>query len=134
MNNTRLHFGPLGLGVAPLDNLYARVSDEETEATLTTAVRQGIEWFDAAPLYGFGLAEARVGRFLRRMLDEEALNRRTAGKHSSPAGRPALSTKVGRVLEPTAAAQDHEHFVAPLAYRPVFDYSAHGIERSYEEG
>lgn len=115
---TALQLGPLGLGVAPLGNLYAPVSDADAEATLTAAECDGVRWFDVAPLYGFGLAEERLGRFLRT--------------HSGSAGR-VISTKVGRVLEPVAIEPAHEHFVAPLRYRPAFDYSRSGIERSYEE-
>ena len=112
-----LSVGPLGLGVAPLGNLYTAVSEADAEATLSQAAECGIRWFDVAPLYGFGLAEQRLGHFLRQ---------------AAPADR-VISTKVGRVLEPAPTAPTHEHFVAPLAYRPVFDYSRAGIERSYEE-
>jgi len=118
VGTTALQVGPLGLGVAPLGNLYAQVTDADAEATLVAAERHGVRWFDVAPLYGYGLAEHRLGRFLRQ---------------PPPLGPRILSTKVGRVLEPAPTAPAHEHFVAPLAYRPAFDYSRSGIERSYEE-
>jgi D-threo-aldose 1-dehydrogenase len=112
-----VQLGRLGLGTAPLGNLYAAVSDADAAATLAAAQRHGIRWFDTAPLYGHGLAEMRLGNFVRR--------------GASP--RHVVSTKVGRVLEPVETAQPPAHFVAPLPYQPVFDYTRTGIERSFEE-
>jgi D-threo-aldose 1-dehydrogenase len=101
-----------------LGNLYAPVSDADADTTLAAAEPCNFSWFDVAPLYGYGLAEERLGRFLRQ-----------------PSSRTPriVATKVGRVLEPASSAQPHEHFVSPLSYRPVFDYSRAGIERSYDE-
>jgi len=117
LGSTRLTVGPLGLGVAPLGNLYEPVSDEEAQATLTSAARLGFSWFDVAPFYGFGLGEARLGRFLR-------------GSASAPR---VISTKVGRILQPTDRPPAHEQYVEPLSNQPVFDYSRAGIERSYRD-
>ena len=117
LGSTSLTLGGLGLGVAPLGNLYAPVSDEEAQETLIAAERLGIGWFDAAPLYGFGLAEERLGRFLRR----------------SKNTRHVISTKVGRLLQPTDSPPVHDQFVSAASNRPVFDYSRAGIERSYED-
>lgn len=116
VGTTQLMLGPLGLGVAPLGNLYAEVSEVDAQATLTKAHRHHISWFDVAPRYGFGLAEERLGRFLQESSD-----------------RPILSTKVGRLLEPNASAPADDQFVAPSLHRPVFDYSREGIERSYAD-
>jgi len=117
IGTTQCMVGPLGLGTAPLGNLYESVSDTTAEATLTAAERCGITWFDAAPLYGSGLAEIRLGRHLRH----------SAG---SP---PVISTKVGRILKPIPHSEAHPHFIAPLPFRAVFDYSRDGIERSYQD-
>lgn len=117
MNEGQGHFGRIALGVAPLGNLYSWVSDADADATLGTALRHGIRLFDVAPLYGLGLAEQRLGRFLRE----------------HPEARPAISTKVGRVLQAIATPGQHEQFVAPLRYESEYDYSAVGIERSYED-
>jgi len=117
VGKTRLSLGPLGLGVAPLGNLYSRVSDEDAAATLAAAERSGIHWFDVAPLYGLGLAEQRLGRFLTQSND----------------ARRIVSTKVGRVLEPSSETQTHDHFIEPLNFTPRFDYSRAGIERAYDE-
>lgn len=117
LGSTDLTIGRLGLGVAPLGNLYAPLSDSQAEETLNAAERLGIRWFDVAPLYGFGLAEARLGRFLQRSKGTPHL----------------ISTKVGRILQPVATAPAHDQFVAPCPNQPVFDYSRSGIERAYAD-
>ena len=110
LGNTALTIGPLG-------NLYTAVSETDAEATLASTELNSIRWFDVAPLYGYGLAEERLGRYLRR----------------APSKHRIISTKVGGLLEPAPTAPNDPHFVAPLAYRPVFNYSREGIERSYEK-
>jgi D-threo-aldose 1-dehydrogenase len=100
-----------------LGNLYEPVSEEEAQATLAAAERFGFSWFDVAPYYGFGLAESRLGQFLR----------------GSPRGPHLISTKVGRILQPTDRPPVHEQYVETLANQPVFDYSRAGIERSYRD-
>jgi len=117
LGSTDLKIGRLGLGVAPLGNLYAEVSEAQAQDTLWAAERAGIRWFDVAPLYGFGLAEARLGRFLQSARNTPRL----------------ISTKVGRVLQPVVAAMEHEQFVAPAANQPVFDYTRSGIERAHAD-
>jgi D-threo-aldose 1-dehydrogenase len=117
IGSNRLAVPALGLGLAPLGNLYSPVSDSDSQATLAAAMRHGIALFDVAPYYGFGLAEARLGSFLKR----------------SSVAQLVVVTKVGRVLEPAGTVPSHEHFVSPLPYQPRFDYSRMGIERSYTE-
>ncbi len=108
----------IGLGGAPLGNLYRAIPDEEAEATLQRAWEAGIRYFDVAPLYGHGRAEVRLGRFLR----------------SRPRAEFALSTKVGRVLEPAEDGQVPDFSYAdPLPYRIRFDYTRDGILRSFEQ-
>src|ERR1700744_2073395 len=109
--------GPIGLGTAPLGNLFSEVPEEDAQATLSAAERHGIRWFDVAPFYGYGMAEERLGRYLQRR------------SHL----RPIISTKVGRLLEPASGASAPTHFVAPPKFRPVFDYSRNGIEQSYRD-
>ena len=55
-----------GLGTAPPGGLFSPVSDADAEATIERAWSLGVRFFDSAPLYGFGLAERRLGSFLRR--------------------------------------------------------------------
>src|SRR5512135_903070 len=74
----------LGFGGASVGNLYQQTADEEAGAAVDRAWAGGIRYFDTAPHYGLGLSERRLGAALR--------------------GRPrelfAVSTKVGRMLEP----------------------------------
>jgi len=104
---------PLGIGSAAIGNLYTSVSDAEAHATVRAALDAGISYFDTAPHYGFGLAERRLGEALG---DAPVL----------------LSTKVGRLLEPTTAHGVRHGFADADPYEPRFDYSADGIRRSYD--
>ncbi|MEU8177743.1 aldo/keto reductase [Microbispora hainanensis] len=62
--------GRYGLGTAPLGGLFAPVSEQQAEQTLTAAWQAGIRYFDTAPHYGSGPAEATtVPEELWRALD-----------------------------------------------------------------
>ena len=54
----------LGLGCAPIGNLYEPVTDDEAHAVVRTAYDLGLRFFDTAPLYGHGLSERRLGEAL----------------------------------------------------------------------
>ena len=88
----------IGLGTAPLGGLYSPVSDADAEATIERAWSLGVRFFDTAPLYGFGLAERRLGHFLRRQKRDSF----------------AISTKVGRLLRPATAAPEDNHYKGSL--------------------
>src|SRR5438270_641291 len=118
LGSTDLMLGGLGLGVAPLGNLFTPVTDSDAQGTLTAAERLGISWFDVAPYYGFGLAETRLGHFLQQ---------------SKSGSRTTVSTKVGRILLPTDRAPAHPQYVSACPNQPVFDYTRAGIERSYQD-
>ncbi|MBY8848453.1 aldo/keto reductase [Saccharothrix sp. MB29] len=108
----------LGVGGGPLGNLYTPVSDEDAFAALEAAWDAGVRYFDTAPHYGLGLSERRLGEFLR--------------------GRPrnsfVVSTKVGRLLEPSSAGGDDlaNGFAVPATSRRVWDFGADGVRRSLE--
>jgi D-threo-aldose 1-dehydrogenase len=104
-----------GFGGAPLGNLYAALDDDEAAEVLDAVTASAPAYIDTAPYYGHGLSERRIGDFLR----------------THPDRRPMLSTKVGRRLEPCDPPPDHG-FVDPAPFRPVFDYSAHGIRAAFE--
>nr|WP_294197204.1 aldo/keto reductase [uncultured Sphingomonas sp.] len=108
---------PFGMGTAAIGNLYRAIDDATAEATVTAAIDAGLRYFDTAPHYGFGLAERRLGAALARL---------------DPAGECAISTKVGRLLEPTEATGERHGFVDADPFEPVFDYSADGIRRSFD--
>jgi D-threo-aldose 1-dehydrogenase len=77
-----------------------------------------MRYFDTAPHYGLGLSERRLGAALR----------------DRPRGAYTLSTKVGRLLEPTDAGGDDlaNGFAVPATHRRVWDFSADGVRRSLE--
>ena len=107
----------IGLGSAPLGGLFSAVSDADAEATLEAGWSAGIRFFDTAPLYGFGLAERRLGAFLRQQKRDSF----------------AISTKVGRLLRPDASSAEDDDYKGAPALRPQFDFSYDGVMRSVEE-
>lgn len=118
LGNGGLTFTELGFGAAPLGNLYRAITDDDAAAVLDLAWAAGVRYFDTAPLYGLGLSETRLNRFLR-------------GK---PRGDYVLSTKIGRLLRATAPDKRDgfgKWFEVP-ARNEVFDYSFDGVMRSLE--
>ncbi|WP_394532216.1 aldo/keto reductase [Priestia aryabhattai] len=116
--------GKLGFGTAPLGNMYRNIPEEEAIATVDAAWESGIPYFDAAPLYGAGLAEMRLG---------EALSKRNRDEY-------VLSTKVGRVisdeLEDTSSRDMGEKgglFEFGRKNKIINDYSADATLRSIEQ-
>ncbi|MGY8636075.1 aldo/keto reductase [Bradyrhizobium sp. 14AA] len=108
----------IGLGSAPLGGLFTAVSDADAHATIERAWSLGVRFFDTAPLYGFGLAERRLGAFLRQQ----------------PRDSYVISTKVGRLLRaPDGAAAEDDYYKSGQRERPVFDFSHDGVMRSVEE-
>jgi len=117
MKRVDLEISRLSLGTAPLAGLFKSVDIAESDQLINTALESGINYFDTAPLYGHGLAEQRLGRIL--------------GKVSKPF---VLQTKVGRVLNWVEKADPVPWFPdADPHIQPVFDYSAEGIKRSFNE-
>ncbi|HEY3483191.1 MAG TPA: aldo/keto reductase, partial [Streptomyces sp.] len=51
----------LGLGCAPLANLYRAITDEQADATVAAAFETGCHYLDTAPHYGLGRSEERLG-------------------------------------------------------------------------
>ena len=114
-----LRLTELGLGAAQLGNLYRATSDDEAGDTVDAAWNAGIRYFDTAPHYGLGLSERRLGDLLR----------------TRPRAQYVLSSKVGRLLEPspeTARERDPQGFDVAAEYRRVWDFSRDGILRSVE--
>lgn len=54
----------IGLGTWQIGGNWGEVSDTSAENILATAVDQGINFFDTADVYGGGLSETRIGKFL----------------------------------------------------------------------
>lgn len=116
--NGGLDFTELGFGCAPLGNLYRAISEDDAHEILCRAWDAGVRYFDTAPLYGFGLSETRLNRFLR-------------GK---PRDAYVLSTKIGRLLKTCAPEERNgigKWFEVPTR-KEVYDYSYDGVMRSVE--
>ena len=114
---TKLAVDTIGLGCAPLGNLYAAISDDESSALTASAWEAGLRFFDTAPHYGQGLSERRVGDVLRQHHGEEFV----------------LSTKAGRLLKPAGYRELRHGFVSPMPFDIEYDYSYDGILRSFED-
>jgi D-threo-aldose 1-dehydrogenase len=106
----------LGLGTAPLGGMYQAVEDSEAHAVAIQAWNAGLRFFDTAPLYGFGLAERRLGAILR----------------DRPRHELTISTKVGRLLQEGAAPEPGQSWHGAPPLNPVFDFSYDGVMRSFE--
>jgi len=108
----------LSFGGAQIGNLYRETSDEEASAAVSAAWQAGIRYFDTAPHYGLGLSERRLGAALRAHPREEYV----------------VSTKVGRVLDPSLEdAPDSEGFAVRTRLRRRWDFSRDGVLRSLED-
>lgn len=108
----------LGLGGAPLGNLFTAVTDDDARALVDAAWASGCRSFDTAPHYGHGLSERRLGDALRRHPRDDFV----------------LSSKVGRVLVPDTSAPRAQHgYVDILPFRQAWDFSAAGTRRSVED-
>ncbi|MBV6657977.1 MAG: aldo/keto reductase [Devosiaceae bacterium] len=118
LGNGGLTFTELGFGTAPLGNLYRAISDDDAHALLERAWQAGVRTYDTAPLYGLGLSETRLNRFLR----------------DKPRDDYVLSTKIGRLLKATTPDQRDgfgKWFDVP-ARNEVYDYTYNGVMRSLE--
>lgn len=108
----------LGLGGAPVGNMYSAISDDAAQMLLRAVHADGCATFDTAPHYGNGRSEQRFGAFLAGV----------------PRDSVVVSTKVGRVLTPDAnAPKDFGAYVDVLPNVQHFDYSGPGVRRSIED-
>ncbi len=55
----------LAFGTAALGDVFGRIDEAVGMRAVHAAIDAGLDWFDTAPLYGFGLAEERLGRALQ---------------------------------------------------------------------
>jgi len=118
VGETGIRLSRIGFGSAPIGDVRRAPSDTESRALLQAVWDAGIRYFDTAPFYGSGLAERRVGDFLR----------------DKPHGDYVLSTKVGRLLMPDRAyAMERFNDGRAMPFRPVFDFSYDGIMKSFEQ-
>jgi D-threo-aldose 1-dehydrogenase len=117
IGQTDLSVTEYSFGTAPLGGMYRACPRETAMETLEAAWTGGLRFIDTAPWYGFGLAERRVGDFLR----------------DKPKGSYVLSTKVGRLQRPVPDDKVPSYgFVDPLPFDTDYDYSYDGIMRSVD--
>ena len=100
---TELLVTRLGMGTAPIGNLYSSLSDAKAHETVQRSYEHGVRFFDTAPLYGAGAAERRLGGALQGIPRDEVI----------------IQTKVGRIVRPDGSI--------------YFDYSRDGVLRSIED-
>ena len=109
----------LGLGTAPLGELFDMIEENEAQGLLRAAWDGEVRYFDTSPWYGRGQAEHRVGRALYREARDEFV----------------ISSKIGRLLrrplKPGPFAQGE--WLGGLKFDTVFDYSYDGVMRSFED-
>ena len=100
---TALRVTRLGMGAAPISNLYGVVTEAQAIETIQHSFDLDIRYFDTAPHYGAGVSEKRVGLALKGI----------------PRDQFVLQTKVGRLVRDDGSIQ--------------YDYSRDGVRRSLEE-
>ncbi|MBE9539049.1 MAG: aldo/keto reductase [Proteobacteria bacterium] len=118
LGSTGLEVSQLGLGGAPLGELFECLPETQAQGVMQSAYEQGVSFFDTAPWYGHGMSEHRMGHYLRQQSRDSFV----------------LSTKVGRLYR---AAKSPEHRTQPwvggLPFELHFDYSYDGIMRSWQD-
>jgi D-threo-aldose 1-dehydrogenase len=118
LGSTEVRVPALGLGCAPLGNLYEAMPEERAGALVQAAFDTGGTYLDTAPHYGVGLSEERLGR---------ALAGRDRGSY-------ILSTKVGRRLRPRRPGEPAagEGFVDTPDRVREWDFTRDGIRATLE--
>ena len=117
LGRTGIDVTVLGFGGAPLGDIYEQLDDATAIATVEAAAAAGITHFDAAPMYGQGIAEHRIGTALRRL----------------PRAGFTVSTKVGRLMVPAPNGRTKTtRYVGGLSFDVVHDYSYDAAMRSHE--
>jgi D-threo-aldose 1-dehydrogenase len=114
---TGLNVTRLGLGGAPFGGLSEDVAQQRATESIAAGVDVGIRYFDTAPLYGSGKSERYFASALKGVERDSYV----------------LSTKVGRLLNPTADAQTDDVYLNSPPMDVVFDFSRDGIMRSIED-
>ena len=108
----------LGMGAAPLGDIYERLDEDQALGAVTAAHDAGLTLFDTSPFYGYGLSEHRVGHVLRRKSRDSFV----------------LSTKVGRWLKAERPERiDRGRWRGGLDFQAVLDYSYDGAMRAVEQ-
>ena len=115
IGRTALEVTRLGMGCAPLGDLFEVLPDAQAINAIDAAYAGGIRFFDTAPWYGTGKSELRTGFGLRGKADV------------------VVATKVGRVLTRGGSLQPSQRWKGGLPFGVNFDYTYAGIMRSFED-
>ncbi|MFJ8079353.1 aldo/keto reductase [Streptomyces sp. NPDC096205] len=118
LGRSAVRVSELAFGGSAIGNLFTEVTETQAHEAVAAAWQRGVRYFDTAPHYGLGLSERRLGAALRER----------------PRAQYAISTKVGRRLEPSdRGGDDLAHgFVVPATHRRVWDFSEDGVRRTLE--
>ncbi len=118
LGRTGVSVTELGLGTAPLGDLFDRVEDGEAAAIIGAAWDGGARYFDTSPWYGRGQSEHRLGRELYRRNRDDFV----------------ISTKIGRLLRrPLKGGPIKDQWIGGLPFETVYDYGYDGVMRSFED-
>ena len=125
LGSSDVQVNQLLMGLVPLGNMYKEVPEDEAQATLQAWWDRGLRTYDVAPVYGVGLAERRLGRFL---VDK-------------PRDEVVISTKVGRPVRRGAPDDPELYWEDGTPYfhgmpddvRPYYDYTRDGMLWGFEQ-
>ena len=118
IGRTNLSISELGIGTAPIGGWPKFLEEKKALETLESAWESGIRYFDTAPFYGYGMAEERLGKFLKNKVRNEYV----------------VSTKVGRIIIDSDKNSTFEPFFQGSPKRePYFDFSYDATLKSFEE-
>ncbi|MGC0328249.1 D-threo-aldose 1-dehydrogenase [Streptomyces sp. SAI-170] len=118
LGRSAVRVSELAFGGSAIGNLFTEVTETQAHEAVAAAWQRGVRYFDTAPHYGLGLSERRLGAALRER----------------PRAQYAISTKVGRRLEPSDRGGDDlaQGFAVPATHRRVWDFSEDGVRRTLE--
>lgn len=117
IGKTDLEISEFGMGTAPIGGWPIAVDPDLAHETLIAAWEKGIRYYDTAPLYGCGMAEERLGKFLIGKSRDEF----------------SIATKVGRLVIKSDTPNEKFKGVEPIFRDTEFDFSYDGTMRSFEE-
>jgi len=118
VGKTSLTIAPLALGGTGIGNMLRAVTEEQAHDAVHAALDGGIKLLDVAPVYGYGIAERRVGAALQGV----------------PRDRFAISTKVGyRMVDLEPGDEPNPYWIDAPPVKTVFDFSYDFAMRSIGE-
>jgi D-threo-aldose 1-dehydrogenase len=118
VGRTALNLPLLGLGTVQIGGWPRRLPEEKALEALQGSWDLGIRFFDTAPMYGIGMSEERLGKFLR----------------TKPRDSYKLCTKVGRIVKDQEKTTEEDAFWRGAPARKYhFDFSYDGVMRSVDD-